>query len=727
VAATGETLPAKISKVDEESGSVTASVPKGARNGWIGLALPSRLERTNTARKRLRSVWAGYNKQAPCLANAPVPVEAIPLLPDPAAPTAAAGNRFIGGLPAILGATISPEVVEPGGKVTITWATDGAREVKLAPEGQVLGPEGKVELDVPEELPWAAYTLIATNACGEEKLDLSSRVRLRIAEVRAAPEGGAFVEGRPVEVRVRFKPVGAEPWATLKIGETQLEGELVSGDELSPPELRFQIPSALAKNGLTGTVALAKDDGSPADDTKDVGPLAMATVSQRRLVVVRPAVFSPGFTRVSDTQLREAITAAERALNLTLAWQEPLWVGDEDLTVSGVVDSAESPGVSGLLDRLSRMAAAQPGLEDATWVALLPTWRSGSQMPVGPLSRRVSAEAARAVAVATTDALIEVLRDGAQPVPEPPSAPPPVVIGLARRPVHAVSAFAAFASTLPATDATASTSTSGASADPGPVTPRLRLVGSLWRDGRLDLLEGTRVERRAAGAGAEIDTGVDVVGLDADGNEQVVRRLKGVRAGWPITWVALLPVSDAIATIEFRFQDSLLAKLDRLADVPSLDALSLGDGAGLSWKYDHPAGAQPIVSVELAQGAGWCPVALPGPCDRNTVLPLHRLTPAFRRSDVRVVASDGWNAAALVAGAIDLPRRHVAARPGGQNRYWADTEDGGTPTWTLDTQTFQGSAIQLPPGARGTLTLTVIDDGEAFTDAIEIGGGDASA
>src|SRR5262249_7077868 len=145
---------------------------------------------------------------------------------------------------------------------------------------------------------------------------------------------------------------------------------------------------------------------------------------------------------------------------------EPAWIDDADLALEGPVDAADAPGVGEMLERLSLLAARQPGGEAAVGIALLP-W---AHRPILP---RMGAEAARAVAVAAPDRRADARADA-----------PPL----------------------------------------GPPATRLRLVGTIDRRSAVQL-DVVRTEVRAVGAGADVDTDVVVVGLDARGKAVAQRRV----------------------------------------------------------------------------------------------------------------------------------------------------------------------------------------------------------
>ncbi len=444
-----------------------------------------------------------------------------------------------------------------------------------------------------------------------------------------------------------------------------------------------ELPGSAAKDGFIGGLAVSRAFARNGD-AKPIGPLRFVEPTAAiRLVAVRPAVFASGFARVSDALLARAVAFAEARLGNRIELIEPVWLEDEDLVVNGEISAPDAPGASDLLERLERFAASQPGLEDACWVALLPDapWtdvpapdRLAMDLTVGgPAALVVTApaECARRVAVSTASGLAQAL------------------------------------DALPEAE---------------PVAPRLRLRGSIDRRLRLRL-DTARLESRATGPGAAHDTGLTAVALDRAGRELVVRPVAAVRAGLPVEFACLLPMSAEIVTVELRAGARVLQRLDRPPGAPELSLLRL-EGSTVGWSYHHSQGMSPQVTIEMAQGRGWCPVARAAPCDRTVTLSLGRL----RRNGVdpvlRVTATDGWSAAELPAPQLPaVPARYVVARAAASGQFWADTNDGGTAAWFFNGLRVEGPLYQSAAGARGVLTLAVTDDaGNTFTDSRSIGG-----
>lgn len=515
-----------------------------------------------------------------------------------------------------------------------------------------------------------------------------------LADLRGASDGPAEVRAKVVWSDRRTPPgyttAAADPVAvTIDSSDPLLT--FVASPALAAPvsgtiaglAAAVELPGSVARDGFIGGLlvsrAFAKDG-----DAKPIGPLQFAEPRAAvRLVAVRPAVFAGGFARVSDALLARAVAAAEEQLGTSIELIEPVWLEDEDLVVNGEVSAPDAPGASDLLERLERFAASQPGLEDACWVALLP----GAPWADSPPPNRLASDfAARDPAALVVTAPAECAR---------------------RVAVSTASGLAQALDGLP---------------DAGPVAPRLRLRGSIDRRLRLRL-DAARVESRATGPGAAHPTGLTASALDRAGRELVVRPIAAVRAGLPVEFACLLPISPEIVAVELRAGALVLLRLDRPPGAPELSALVL-DGSTVGWSYRHSQGLAPQVTIEVAQGDGWCPVARAPTCDRRVTLPLGRLRRNGAAPALRVAATDGWSASELPATQLPaVPARYVVARAAASGQFWADTNDGGTAAWFFAGQRVEGPVFQSRAGARGLLTLAVTDDaGNTFTDSRSIGG-----
>lgn len=659
--------------------AISVEVPTDVRPGWVGFTDPAMRKQAAEMRESLREHWKERNESEACLADMPVPVELIAPMPKEPAPPLLGINAFKGGKPRIVELTLTPEEVGPEGKLVLEWSTEGADGVKLVSNGRLpdggmpgggklpLPPRGRMELIPRPGQTDVTAELSVANSCGSDRLGVQSRVRARIESmqvVQADRPDGVLVEDEPFDVLVSITPAKAQVEATLQVGQETFQAEHTSEG------FTFHVPSKLASPGFTGTVSVAPAGAKEPDDEK---PLAALTFTRpTRVVVLRMAVLDCGdkgceLQRVSREETGRALVAAQESLGVALEPIEPFWAEDAAF-LSGPVDGSDAPGVERLLERLARLAAMHPGLEDATWVALLPG--------TGSVARHVAAEAAARVAVATVDSLAKVI---------PTQSPAPT-----------------------------------------PAARVLRLLGTLGSECSLSL-ERAREESRMRGPGGPVDSGLVVVGLDANGRELAAQPVRTTRTLGTRGFVALLPVSDDTVTVEFRTNELAIHRLARPSGAPSLSSLVL-DGNALSWTASHSYAARCHATVEMQWQNAWCPVASAGPCDTKVPLPPQRLAPydddENPRTRLRLVLTDGWNTTtAVVDDRLTFQWPHLALRDAGEGRYWADAKErdhGDTvlPAWRLGQRTHQGWAFRVLPEETGTLTLSV---GKA-EDTIPVGG-----
>lgn len=717
---------------DPRTGIITVTVPAGAHVGWLGFADPELLRQTNADRQRLRENWEKRNQGEPALRGAPVPVASIPLLRNPPTPPRSPLARFDGGTPIIHEASITPAVVDPGADLTLRWRVQGGTSVHVDPKPGVVPPEGEATVQAPTDSVNAAFSVVCESGCGDPvQRALLARVRVVIKSVvadqpdRAAPFALKLVgAGASSKVNVRASAVGSaapaqplvagEPFqltATLNAADARGRAELVLGDEVKPMKLEgaratITLPGRYAVDGLTGTVIFRAPDGE-IDDTAGFGPLRFVVLRSRRLMVIRPALVGRDLHRVPAAQAGQAIDDARRALGMEIDAGEPTWIDDEELTLTAPADGPEVTSTVDLLERLHSLAARTVGLEDAIWVALVPK-------PLQKDFHRVErAEAARAVAVCTPGDL-EKLLDA-----EPPPAEPRVT--------------------------------------------RLRITGTVDGGGSVRL-QPLRVEDRAAGLGATVESGLRAVALDAQGRVRASRPVRLLTADRPARLCVLLPVTDDVVDLEIRIDDgqpplpspdpfgygaafgaffgggiggNLLAvrRIHRSEGEPVLDEVQIG-GDRLDFRYSHTRSARASFTIEAGGARGWAPVLRLAPCAETGDLPLSRL--ALGEDDrLRVAATDGWNTDLAPDRGLPIPAFppfRVAARHAGDLRFWADVDEGGEPriTWTLtpDAGTpapphpeVEDAQVTVPDGFRGTLTLTVRRGQVTVTDTRTIGAG----
>ncbi len=719
-------------EVDPKKGTVVVTVPANARVGWLGFADPRLLEHTNRDRQALREKWSERNEREPALRGAPVPVESIPLLRNPPTPPRSPLARFDGGTPIILDASITPAVVDPGAELRLRWRVQGGKGVRIDPKPGTVAAEGEAVVAAPTDSVRAEFTLVGDNTCGDPVTRaLQARVRVVIQSVvaeqpdRAAPLPLKLVgAGAASQVKVRFNALAAgapaqplvagEPFeltATLNAADARGRADLLLGDEVKPMKLEgaratITLPGRYAVDGLTGTVVFRAPDGE-IDDRHDFGPLRFVILRSRRLMVIRPAVLGRDLDRVPAAEVDQAIDDARRALGMEIEAGEPAWIDDEELTLASPADGPEVTGTTDLLERLHALAARTVGLEDALWVALVPKPLEKDFQRVEP------AEAARALVVCTPGALQAVLDA------EPPAAEPRV--------------------------------------------SRLRISGSVDGAGSVRL-QPLRVEDRAAGPGARVESGLRAVALDAQGRVRASRPVRLLTAHRPARLFVLLPVTDDVVDLEIRIDDGLpplpspdpygygsafgaffgsglggnlmaLRRIHRSEGAPHLDDVEIGGGM-LTFDYNHTRSARASFVVEAGGERGWSTVLRLGPCRDRAPLPLSRL--ALAEGDrLRVAATDGWNADLAPDRGLAVTGRapfRVAARHAGDLRFWADFDEGGAPTvvWTLAPDDgapepphpeVRAPFVAVPDDFRGTLTLSVTRGTTTVTDTRTISAG----
>lgn len=718
--------------VDPRTGTVTVTVPAGAHVGWVGFADPALLARTNHDRTALRAQWAERNASEPALRGAPVPVAAIPLLGSPPTPPRSPLARFDGGTPLIHEASITPAVVDPGADLRLRWRVQGGTAVRVDPRPGTVPAEGDAVVRAPTDSVSAAFTVVCESGCGDPVTRaLEARVRVVIGSVaadqpdRAAPIPIPLVGGAPgARANLPASALGtaapAQPLvageafrvtATLNAADARGRAELVLGEEVKPMRLEgaravITLPGRYAVDGLTGTVLFRAPDGE-IDDRHDFGPLRFVVLRSRRLVVIRPALVGRDLHRVPAAEVDQAVDDARRALAMEIETGEPVWVDDEELTLTSPADGPEVTATADLLERLHALAARSAGLEDAVWVAVVPR-------PLRKDFLRVErGEAARAVAVCTPGDLGRLL-DAELPPAEPR-------------------------------------------------VNRLRIAGTVDGGGGVRL-QPLRVEDRAAGPGARVESGLRAVALDAQGRVRASRPVRLMTADRPARLFVLLPVTDDVVDLEIRIDDGqpplpspdpfgygaafgaffgggiggnplAVRRIHRSDGKPVVDEVEIGGGR-IAFRYGHTRSARAQFVVEAGGARGWAPVLRLGPCQETGDLPLGRLR-LGADDRLRVAATDGWNADLAPDRGLPLPALppfRVAARHAGGLRFWADVDEGGEPavTWTLVPEEgapdpprteVRDPQVTVPDDFRGTLVLTVVRGSATVTDTRVIGRG----
>jgi hypothetical protein len=644
--------------------NIRINAPEAAEAGWLGFTSDKRILDSNTFRKQVRARWndralaTASDTFRQYLRDGVVPTELIPLLgPKLSSPPRTATNRYFGGLPLLLEATLVPDSANPE-QLRLSWSSVGATQVSLVPG--------------------------VTLAAGDQ----------------LAPAGAQLIPA-PTDVDVSYT--------------------------LTPIAERTD-PATGATTTLVGATTTLSAAAPARDDSQDVsGGRAL-----RAVVLVRPVVLRDGDpVSVPADAAREALLTAAKRMNVALANEsirELPWLDDSLAVLASDVRSAEDPRIPLLLEELSGVATRTVGFEDALWLLLVPDERdtapesggegggpieiesSGaspssllrSQNLLPGVEKHLPAEAALAVAVSDRRGLAPLFQ---RLFPSNASAP----------------------STRPA-------------------TPRLRLIGTIQRDGEV-LLEPPREEVRHAGPGAEIDSGVLAVTLDGDGRELQRVPIKTLREFTPARFALLLPVSPEVQAVELRLGDELLELrvdaqvLDRLLRIPGPPTLTLAAGSAegeLSWTYSHPVSALPSFEVELVDGQLSTPLLSVDACARSIKLPLHHFG-NDRKLHVRLVASDGWNADAKTLDVDFSGDGALIARRVSSSLWWAETDlDDGPLSWALDGKEVGGGRLlAIDPRTRPrdltapgktirTLTLSEVVEGDlGLSDARSLGEPDA--
>ena len=421
--------------------------------------------------------------------------------------------------------------------------------------------------------------------------------------------------------------------------------------------------------------------------TADTSARVRVSPGQRRVVIVRPVMLSPTFGRVSLADAHEAVQEASKSLGVQINAVMAPWIEQAGLVFDGIAGGPSTPATRRLLERLNLLSAQTSGLEDAVWVALVP----GDD---ARLAVACAGDAAAAIAVATKAALAEVLRQ-----------PPELV---------------------------------------EPATDRLSLVGSVDRFGAIRIID-IKARRRPAGAGASVETGLKVFGVDSTGRDVCSVPLRLHSDVLPASFVSLLPLAPEITRVEIRVVDVsdvidtalfrpdpagggrwVARRIDRVAGEPALSRVRVRRRA-LQWAYRHDRGVAPNVAIELGRDGGWWPIQRADGFVSQVNLALERLSPV-KGDVVRVVASDGWNTVtSRPARAPAVRPKRVAAHYSGDGRFWAEFEDpNAQPTWRLGRTVRKGPVVAVPFGYSGPVRLNVETDGRVIRDerVIEVLGGD---
>jgi hypothetical protein len=183
----------------------------------------------------------------------------------------------------------------------------------------------------------------------------------------------------------------------------------------------------------------------------------------------------------------------------------------------------------------------------------------------------------------------------------------------------------------------------------------------------------------------------------------------------PARFAALLPIGDGADALEIGSPRSThRVRLSRSRGRPSVDALALDAGGTLTWEYEHSASSRAAFTAEVARKDGWSPVAVAGPCATSVQLALARLALGEGPQRLRVVASDGWNAAFAPEDGLPLeapvPRGAIARHAGGRT-FWADLgrdrPSDADVRWTFGSSVRTGYVVEAPESFSGEVRLSV--------------------
>jgi hypothetical protein len=470
---------------------------------------------------------------------------------------------------------------------------------------------------------------------------------------------------------------------------------------LAEARCSIEIPAELVDEKLVGSVRVLGPDGE-VDDQARFGPFEFVERQRRKVVLVRPAVVGRSFARVSAAAAGRALSAAAARLGLAIQRFEPALLADAEVTLPALPAGEDMPATVALLETLNVLAARNPGLEDALWLAVVPGEDGAAFADVEP------ADAAVAVGVCTLNGVEEALLE---PLDRPQAR-----------------------------------------------TLRLRVVGSLDPDGAIRL-DPLRVEERSAGQGSPLqsDLALHLLAGPALRARQALRLQSDAR---PTRFVALLPlgadvdvleVREDVPTPRLRALRHLVGGADRLPlrlvstprpridfDVPrtptrrrvvrppgapELSKVKVADGKA-TWSYAHSASARSAFTVEISRGDAWSPIAFCGHCSESVELPLELITRSGESERVRVVAVDGWNAHASRPASLKLPlgEHRAIARNDGGRLLWADLDfdaeefDPESVRWRLDGSERTGMTLLLPARYTGEVELRVDTGTDVFED-----------
>jgi hypothetical protein len=682
--------------------SVTVVVPDGASPGWIGLSRPDMIAASNKARAALRGQLATLLEHA-CVDGTGriVPEQCIPDYGALATPRRRGTNRFEGGVPVVLYAAVTPEAVRLGEQFELHWETAGATEVSIAVAGTVIdkaaGPAGTRVLLAPPNDGDVAITITPRATHGDHAqtgesftTTLDVHVPVTIAALQITQQGHAspLVAGRPLDVVVQLELPAWAARARLLVDDVSLEPT-----ETMPGRVTFTVPGTLVRDGMT--LSATVEDRTGARDSRNAGPLVMRPMIRAEIVLVRPAIVSPGNGQegiegpLAAELAHEQVIAAAAAAGITANVVDLPWADDDLAALADRPEGDADPMLVRVFEALARRALITPRFEHAIWLALLPdSDRSGhgvneklsasmlaASTPLGSLARSLPASAARAVAVATPFGLARLFA-GLYPADERP--PRPIAVG-----------------------------------------QRLAIVGTVDEHGVT--IEDVRLDERGEGFGAPAPTEFEAVTIDASGRELAHVPIRVLTTSRPASLAMLIPVSSTVASIEIRSEHGVHNVIRRIPrDLTlTIDTPASAESWAFEWSWKHTYNARPTATVVLRRNDLETPVLDLDPCHSHVDLPIWRYTGA---DEVAVYATDGWNAQRKPVGARFANDGPVVLRKLSDGRFFADVPEGATLTWLVDGEQRATNERTYRPTARdaGVLELLVRRADTTIREAVRL-------
>jgi hypothetical protein len=529
----------------------------------------------------------------------------------------------------------------------------------------------------------------------------SDRVRLRAtADLASLDSPCAMVGPAPAPAAViplfaRVSTGGAPP--------------LVNG---VPPRTRGNVlPDATASDPAGDPGAdpgdAAGEDGDPIGDAGGASPDGGGLPGGRNpatIVLFLPAVVGVDGAAADQAPVSRRFVEARAAAALPVAPSivELPWVDDPLAVVPSGIAGSDDPRLITLLEELSAAAARTPGFEHALFLSVLP---GRADVMV-----QSTAEAARAVAACSAAALgpllARVFVDG--PADDDPAFVRATGASLVRR----VAPTAALAATSFLSTSALSRLRELSQLVVRPVSTRLRLVGRLLPNGRVELETPREDPGRSAALGAPIESGLSAVALSRAGAELLRAPIHVLRAGTSPRFTLLLPLSPQVAAVELRRGTTMLKRLVRRDAPPVIRDAGVENGT-VTWSFARVTSGRVDVGVEFLSGGVWAPLLVGvDSCNGEATLPFHRIRAAER---LRLIVSDGWRSSVRE---LDVPDAAefgpLVIRRVSDRVFWADGDGGRSFQWARAAGgKADGRRMTFSGAFAGALTLHATgDDGE---------------